>query len=93
MDIYSELGVPGFINARAPYTRFGGAVLPAPVVEAMAAASRRGTLMAELQEKTGVAIARLTQNEARDDAYPDAQPVLAYGPKPRDGNPGVGQRK
>jgi uncharacterized pyridoxal phosphate-dependent enzyme len=64
MDIYHELGVPAFINARAPYTRFGGAIMPAPVVEAMALAARRGTLMAELQEKTGQAIARLTNNEA-----------------------------
>lgn len=64
MDIYQELGVPGFINARGAYTRFGGALMPPPVVEAMAAAARSGTLMAELQEKVGQAIARLTQNEA-----------------------------
>jgi uncharacterized pyridoxal phosphate-dependent enzyme len=64
MDIYHELGVPAFINARAPYTRFGGAVMPPPVVEAMVTASRFGTLMVELQEKAGQAIARLTRNEA-----------------------------
>ncbi len=64
MDIYQELDVPAFINARAPYTRFGGAVMPRSVVEAMAVAARRGTIMAELQEKAGQAIARLTRNEA-----------------------------
>lgn len=64
MNIYEELGIRPLINARAPYTRFGGAIMPHEVVSAMAEASRFGVHMAELQERVGQAIAKLTQNEA-----------------------------
>jgi L-seryl-tRNA(Ser) seleniumtransferase len=64
MDIYQELGVPAFINAVAPYTRFGGAIMPPAVVEAMAQAARHGTLMADLHIRAGHAIAQLTHNQA-----------------------------
>lgn len=63
MNIYQELGVGSFINVRAPYTRFGGAIMSAGVVDAMSEAARRGVILAELQEKVGQAIARLTNNE------------------------------
>ncbi|HEX4124104.1 MAG TPA: hypothetical protein VHY37_05200 [Tepidisphaeraceae bacterium] len=64
MDVYQELGVRTFINARAPYTRFGGAIMADEVVAAMAEAARSGVDVAEMQEKVGKAIARLTRNEA-----------------------------
>jgi hypothetical protein len=40
VGVYEELGV-AVHNARATYTRFGGSILPRPVVEAMVEASRR----------------------------------------------------
>jgi L-seryl-tRNA(Ser) seleniumtransferase len=64
MGIYEELGVRAFINARAPYTRFGGAIMHEDVTAAMAEAARFGVHLAELQEKVGKAIARMTNNEA-----------------------------
>ena len=64
MGIYDEIGVRPFINARAPHTRFGGAIMPTPVVEAISEASRLGVDMGELQEKLCAKIAELTRNEA-----------------------------
>jgi uncharacterized pyridoxal phosphate-dependent enzyme len=64
MGLYEEVGICPFINARAPYTRFGGAIMPDEVVRAMAEASQLSVHMAELQNKVGRAIARLTHNEA-----------------------------
>jgi D-glucosaminate-6-phosphate ammonia-lyase len=62
--IYDELGVRPFINAVAPHTRFGGAVMSDPVVEAMVEAARQSVDLHALQAATGAAIARLTRNEA-----------------------------
>lgn len=64
MGVYEELGVRPFINAVAPHTRFGGAIMPPAVVEAMAEASRSSVNLHELQEAAGAAIAALTRNEA-----------------------------
>jgi L-seryl-tRNA(Ser) seleniumtransferase len=64
VNLYEEVGIRPFINARAPYTRFGGALMPDEVVQAMAEASKFGVHMAELHEKIGQAIAKLTHNEA-----------------------------
>jgi L-seryl-tRNA(Ser) seleniumtransferase len=64
MDIYQELGLPAFINAVAPYTCFGGAVMSPAVLDAMAEAAKHGTLMADLHFRVGKAIARLTHNQA-----------------------------
>jgi seryl-tRNA(Sec) selenium transferase len=65
MSVYDELGVRPFINARAPYTRFGGAIMHPDVVAAMAEAARAGGVhLAEIHEKVGKAIATLTRNEA-----------------------------
>ena len=64
MSLYEEVGIRPFINARAPYTRFGGAIMPDEVVRVMAEASRFSVHMAELQNKVGHAIARLTHNES-----------------------------
>lgn len=64
MNLYEEIGIRPFINARAPFTRFGGAIMPDEVIRAMAEASRLGVHMAELHDKVGQAIATLTHNEA-----------------------------
>jgi D-glucosaminate-6-phosphate ammonia-lyase len=64
VGIYEELGVRPFINAVAPHTRFGGAVMSEGVVEAMVQAARRSVDLNALQAATGAAIARLTRNEA-----------------------------
>ena len=64
MGIYEELGVTAYINANEWYTSQGGSMLPPPVIQAMAEASQRAVRLVELQNAVGVAVARLTQNEA-----------------------------
>jgi D-glucosaminate-6-phosphate ammonia-lyase len=64
VGIYDELGVRPFINAVAPHTRFGGAVMSDRVVAAMVEAARHSVDLHALQAATGEAIARLTRNEA-----------------------------
>jgi len=58
--IYERLGVPTFINARGTITTLGGSVMPAEVVDAMAAASRSFIPLGELHDKVGTRIAELT---------------------------------
>ncbi|MDA0335792.1 MAG: aminotransferase class V-fold PLP-dependent enzyme [bacterium] len=62
--IYERLGVPTFINARGTITTLGGSVMPAEVVEAMAAASRSFVPLGELHDKVGARIAELTGTPA-----------------------------
>ena len=64
VGVYEELGVKPFINTIANHTRFGGAIMPAVVVEAMAQAAKQSVNIYELQEAAGQAIARMTKNEA-----------------------------
>jgi D-glucosaminate-6-phosphate ammonia-lyase len=64
VGIYEELGVRPFINAVAPHTRFGGALMSERVVEAMVQVARQSVDLHALQAATGAAIARLTRNEA-----------------------------
>src|SRR5947207_7838356 len=64
MDIFEELGVTAYINANEWYTSQGGSMPAAPVIQAMAEASQKAVRLVELQNAVGVAIARLTQNEA-----------------------------
>lgn len=64
MGVYEELGLRPFINAVAPHTRYGGAIMPPPVVAAMAEAARWSVNLHELQEAAGAAIAARTRNEA-----------------------------
>ena len=63
-DVYADLGLRRVINAAATLTRLGGSLMPAPVVEAMVAASRSFVDITELQRRVGERIASLTQNEA-----------------------------
>ena len=64
MNVYAELQVRPFINARGIYTRFGGTIMPEAVVAAMAEASKQFVNIFDLQDRMGEAIARMTQNEA-----------------------------
>lgn len=64
MATYSELGVRRVVNASATLTRLGGSRMPAPVLEAMAAAAESFVDLNELQERVGARIAELTGNEA-----------------------------
>lgn len=59
-DVYARLGISTFINARGTITTLGGSIMPAEVVEAMAAASRSFVPLAELHNKVGLRIAELT---------------------------------
>jgi uncharacterized pyridoxal phosphate-dependent enzyme len=62
---YDEIGIRPFINAGGwTYTRYGGSIMPEPVVAAMAEASRQFVNLYELQDRVGQAIARMTNNEA-----------------------------
>ena len=62
--LYQRLGLRPFINARGTITTLGGSIMPAPVVEAMAEASRQFVHLNELHEKAGARIAELTGAEA-----------------------------
>ncbi len=64
MNIYDELGVKRYINATATITAMGGSIMPPEVLAAMNEASKSYVSIAELQEKAGAAIAKLTNNEA-----------------------------
>jgi uncharacterized pyridoxal phosphate-dependent enzyme len=64
MDVYEQLGVKAFINARGAYTRFGGAIMLPEVVDAMVSASKSSVHLGELQDAIGTRIAAMTQNEA-----------------------------
>ena len=63
-DLYRQLGIRTFINATGTITTMGGSIMPQPVVDAMAAASRNFVMLEELHEKAGARIASLTGNEA-----------------------------
>lgn len=61
---YQRLGIEPFINAHGCITTMGGSIMPPPVVEAMAEASRHFMPLEELHDKAGARIAELTGNEA-----------------------------
>lgn len=56
---FEMLGVAPLINAQGHITTLGGSLMPAPVVDAMARASRSFVQLNELHEKAGEHIARL----------------------------------
>jgi uncharacterized pyridoxal phosphate-dependent enzyme len=64
MNVYAELKVRPYINALGIYTRYGGTIMPGPVVAAMVEASKQFVNLFELQDRIGEAIAQMTQNEA-----------------------------
>ena len=65
MGFYDEIGVRPFINAGGwMYTRYGGSIMPEPVVAAMAEASKHFVNLYDLQDRVGQAIAAMTHNES-----------------------------
>jgi L-seryl-tRNA(Ser) seleniumtransferase len=64
MTTYADLGIRRVINAAATLTRLGGSRMPAPVIEAMAAAAGSFIKLDVLQERVGARIAELTHNQA-----------------------------
>jgi L-seryl-tRNA(Ser) seleniumtransferase len=64
MTTYADLGIRRVINAAATLTRLGGSRMPAPVIEAMAAAAGSFVELDVLQERVGERIAELTHNQA-----------------------------
>jgi D-glucosaminate-6-phosphate ammonia-lyase len=63
-DIYDSLGIETMVNAYGPVTRFGGGVMPAEVVAAMAAATQHSIDIPELQARASRIIAGITGAEA-----------------------------
>jgi D-glucosaminate-6-phosphate ammonia-lyase len=63
-DIYESLGIATMVNAYGPVTRFGGGVMPAEVVEAMAAATQHSIDIPELQARASHIIAGISGAEA-----------------------------
>lgn len=65
MGFYEEVAACPFINATGcMYTRFGGSIMPPPVLAAMAEASKHFVNMFDLQNQVGRKIAEMTHNEA-----------------------------
>lgn len=62
--VFDALGIRPVINAAATLTKLGGSVMPAPVIEAMNAASRSFIDLFELHDRVGERLAALTHNEA-----------------------------
>lgn len=58
--VYDRLGVPTIINAKGPSTRVSGAIMPPPVVAAMAEASKHHVDMAVLQARASEIVAEIT---------------------------------
>ena len=63
-DIYESLGIATMVNAYGPVTRFGGGVMPAEVVEAMAAATQHSIDIPQLQARASHIIAGISGAEA-----------------------------
>lgn len=64
MDIFDELQLHRYINAQDTFTKYGASCMPHSALCAMAEISRACVDLAEVQEKTGDAIACLTHNDA-----------------------------
>lgn len=64
MGIYERLGVRPIINATGTFTRLGGSLMPAEVLEAMVEASKEFVCIEELQLAAGKVIAEATGAEA-----------------------------
>jgi D-glucosaminate-6-phosphate ammonia-lyase len=64
MDVYAQLGVRRVINATCHWTRFGGTIMPPPVLDAMRAAADAYVDLVELQDAASRVIARHTHAQA-----------------------------
>jgi L-seryl-tRNA(Ser) seleniumtransferase len=63
-DLFKELGVRTFINAKATLTLMTGSLMQDEVLEAIKNSSRRYCMLDELQDKVGAKIAELCHAEA-----------------------------
>jgi len=63
-DLFKELGIRTFINARATLTMMTGSLMQDEVIEAINNSSRRYCMLDELQDKVGAKIAELCHAEA-----------------------------
>ena len=63
-DLYAGLGVRPVINATCHWTRFGGTIMPPPVLDAMRAAADISVDVNELQDAASTLIVRHTHAEA-----------------------------
>lgn len=63
-DVYTQLGVRRVINATCHWTRFGGTIMPPPVLDAMRAAADACVDLTELQDAASRVIAGHTHAEA-----------------------------
>src|SRR6266508_4536736 len=63
-DVYAQLGVRRVINATCHWTRFGGTVMPPPVLDAMRAAAEAYVDLYELQDAASRVIARQCHSQS-----------------------------
>lgn len=63
-DLFKELGIRTFINARATLTAYTGSLMQDEVLETIRNTSRRYCMLDELQDKVGAKIAELCHAEA-----------------------------
>ena len=63
-DLFAELGIKTFINAAGNYTVMSGSLMPAEVMDAINAASKKFALIDDVQEKVGERIAQICHAEA-----------------------------
>jgi L-seryl-tRNA(Ser) seleniumtransferase len=63
-DLFKELGIRTFINARATLTMMTGSLMQDEVIDAINNSSRRYCMLDELQDKVGAKIAELCHAEA-----------------------------
>ena len=63
-DLFKELGIRTFINARATLTLMTGSLMQDEVIEAINNSSKRYCMLDELQDKVGAKIAELCHAEA-----------------------------
>jgi L-seryl-tRNA(Ser) seleniumtransferase len=63
-DLFKELGIRTFINARATLTMMTGSLMQDEVIDAIKNSSRRYCMLDELQDKVGAKIAELCHAEA-----------------------------
>jgi L-seryl-tRNA(Ser) seleniumtransferase len=64
MNVYQELGVKKIVNAAFCLTTLGGSILPKETIDAMVDANNCFVEVAELQEKAGEYLAKITGAEA-----------------------------
>ena len=65
-DLFKELGIRTFINARATLTMMTGSLMQDEVIDAINNSSKRYCMLDELQDKVGAKIAEICQKHKID---------------------------